>query len=109
MTVKMLAERLSLKACCVSNYEREVTGCYTGDLLSHVMVKMPKGSAWVTVMTNINVVAVALMTEASCVIVSENAEIDDDTLRAANEKGINFFVSAMTSYELCSKISEILV
>ena len=44
MTVKDIAEKLSLKALCDDeNTEREVTGCYIGDLLSLVMSKAQSG------------------------------------------------------------------
>ena len=41
---------------------------YAGDLLSWVMSHATAGDAWVTIMSNINVAAVASLTEVACVI-----------------------------------------
>ena len=37
----------------------EVDGCYVGDLLSWVMARAQAGNVWLTVMGNVNAVAVA--------------------------------------------------
>ena len=42
-----------------TDVEREVTGTYCCDLLSIAMSRAPEGCAWVTVMGNINTLAVA--------------------------------------------------
>lgn len=39
--------------------DKEITGCYIGDLLSWVMGRANSGDMWITVMSNINIVAVA--------------------------------------------------
>ena len=58
MTVKEIAEKLGLTPVSVADDAREVQGGYAGDLLSWVMGRVPEGAAWVTIMTNVNVVAV---------------------------------------------------
>ena len=45
MTVKELIEKLDLKILVEDDLEREVTGCYIGDLLSWVMGRAPADSA----------------------------------------------------------------
>lgn len=108
MTVKEFSERLSLKALVEADTEREVNGCYAGDLLSWVMGRAEADNVWVTIMTNVNIVAVAMLTDVSCIIVAEKAEIEKETLEKAAEKGINIYTSEKTVYELCADISKII-
>ena len=74
MTVKEIAEKLGLAPVSVTDDTREVQGGYAGDLLSWVMGRVPEGAAWVTIMTNVNVVAVAVLRDVAMVIVAEGSE-----------------------------------
>ena len=77
MTVAELRDALQLKLCVESgDLGRDVTGCYIGDLLSWVMGKAPAGSAWLTVMQNANVAAVAMLADVSCVLLVESVTPD---------------------------------
>ena len=107
MTVKELAERLSLKTLTSPDESREVLGCYAGDLLSWVMGRAQSDDAWVTIMTNVNIVAVAMLADVSCVIIAESAEIEKDVVEKASEKGINLYTSDKTVYQLCAEISKL--
>ena len=73
MNVKEFAEKLDLKVLVEGDTEREITGCYIGDLLSWVMGRAPEDSAWLTVMGNINSIAVATLADVSCIVLVENA------------------------------------
>jgi len=105
MTVKELAEKLALKTLCEDDTAREINGAYTGDLLSWVMGRAKSDNVWVTIMSNVNVVAVASLCDVSMVILSENSVLDSDAMEKARIQGINIYSSEMTSYELCAKIS----
>ena len=59
-----------------TDVEREVTGTYCCDLLSIAMSRAPEGCAWVTVMGNINTLAVAALTDAACIILAEGVTLD---------------------------------
>lgn len=106
MTVKTLAEALSLEALATPDTDREVVGCYTGDLLSWVMGRAAADNVWVTIMTNINTVAVATLTDVSCVILADNAEIESDVVNKAAEKGVNLYRSPKSAYEICVELSK---
>ena len=58
MTVQDLIEKLDLSVLVEGELDREITDCYIGDLLSWVMGRAPADSAWLTVMGNINSIAV---------------------------------------------------
>ncbi|NLP17113.1 MAG: hypothetical protein GX379_08755 [Clostridiales bacterium] len=71
-----------------SDPDREVTVPYCCDLLSISMGRMPSGAAWVTVMANINALAVATLAEAACIILAEGSNLDEPAMIKAKEKGI---------------------
>lgn len=106
MNVYKLAEALSLRPLATPDTDREVVGCYTGDLLSWVMGKATPDCAWVTIMTNINTVAVATLVDVAMVIIAENAEITPDVIERAKEKGVNLYTSEHDAYTLCVMLSQ---
>lgn len=109
MTVKELADRLGCRvAAGETSLERPVTGGYAGDLLSWVMAHASAGSAWVTVMGNVNVVAVAVLTDVACVILAEGVQPDEQVLRRAGERDVALLLSTETSFSLAAGISRAL-
>ena len=109
MKVSELIEKLNLDILTQKGFEdRDVTGCYIGDLLSHVMGKATEGDCWITILNNINIVAVASLTEAACVLLSEGVSADEKIIEKADGEGIIILKSDLTAYELAVKISELL-
>lgn len=101
MTVGEVCERAGLKVLAgKAGLSKEVTGVYICDLLSWVMAHGKKGDAWITVQTHSNVVAVAALLELSCIIIPEETEVEEDTLKKAEDEGIPVLQSAMNSYGL---------
>ncbi len=107
MKVSELAEKLSLE-CINMAEDTNITDCYIGDMLSVVMSKAPEGGAWLTVQTNINITAVSALVGLACVIVVEGMEIDDATVKKAQEQEITILRTEKTAYELALKISELI-
>lgn len=105
MNVTTLKERLNLKPLTpVKN--TEISGVYAGDFLSRAMSRVAEGNAWITIMNNINVIAVADLTDCACVILAEDAVLLPDALKAAEEKEINIFSSPLSAYDICIRIHE---
>ena len=77
----------------------ELTKVYCCDLLSFAMSRNPSGSVWVTVMGNVNTVAVAVLTEGGCIVVAEDAEIDETALAKAQQQGVTIFKTDMPVFE----------
>lgn len=93
MTVKELCTNLNLEVLNLSQEELAITEPYCCDLLSIAMGNAPVGCAWCTVMANMNTLAVAALTEASCVILCNNASMDENMKLKAVSEGINVFRS----------------
>ena len=108
MTVNGLCEKCGFSAVVIADGDREVSGCYIGDLLSWVMGRADADNAWITIMSNINIVAVASLADVSCIILSEGVAVEDDIIETARQKEINILSSALPSYETAVKISQII-
>ncbi len=104
MTVSTLAAESGFEIITAASAEREVTGVYIGDLLSWVMGRAKADDAWITIMSNINVIAVASLTDVSCVIFAEGVKPDEEVIRVAKEKGINLIFSPLSAYETAIKV-----
>ena len=79
--------------------ERDITVPFCCDLLSVAMGQAPSGSAWVTIMSNLNTLAVASLADVACVILAEGVELDGAVKETANAKGINILTAHMPAYE----------
>lgn len=109
MTVLKLKEKLELNTVIMPDAEKEISGCYIGDLLSWVMGKAQEGDIWITIMSNINIVAVATLCDTACILLAEGVEIDSEVKRVAEEKKINILSSPKNAYTLATEISELLI
>ena len=107
MTVKELAEKLELEVFTAGEgLEREVKGAYIGDLLSWVMSHASKGNLWVTVLNHINIVAVAVMTEVSCILLPEGIKPENQTIERAKVEGITVLGSKHDAYTIACLLNE---
>lgn len=78
------------------------------DLLSICMSKTPVGAAWVTVMGNINTLAVLSLTDAACIILAEDAVFDEPALEKAKQEGITVFRTEMPVFEAAYTVKELI-
>lgn len=108
MTVKQLAEKLDLKFLVEAEPDREVLGGYCGDLLSWVMSRAQEGDCWFTVMGNINCVAVAVLGDCACVVLCENAALDEDAKQRAEMQSVNILQSEKNAYNLSIELGKLL-
>ena len=108
MNLTELASSLNLETVHSADLDREVKGAYTGDLLSWVMTRLDADCVWITIMNNVNVIAVASLADASCVIFTENAEIPDEVIEKAKLQNINLFKTNKTSFEISYLIGKLL-
>jgi len=107
MTVNEFAQKTGMKVLTGTNsIEKKITGVYVCDLLSWVISHAGKGNAWITVHTNLNIVAVAVLAEVSCIIIPESITVDEATLKRAELEDVAILSTDMSSYEVCVKASK---
>ena len=99
MTVQNLIDEKGFKVLSLPEPDREIEGCYIGDLLSWVMGRAKSGNAWITIMSNINIVAVASLADVSCIILAEGVTLDENVIKTASDKGVNVLSSDKAAYE----------
>ncbi len=99
MTVNDLCNTEGFSPITLPEGDREINDVYIGDLLSWVMGKARCDNAWITIMSNINILAVAALTDVACVILAENVALDESVKASAQAKGINVITSAYSAYD----------
>ena len=65
-------------------------------------------NVWITIMSNINTVAVATLADVSCILLAEGVVPDDDMINVAKAKGVNILSTNLPAYEAAIKIHGIL-
>lgn len=86
----------------------EITVPFCCDLLSIAMGRAPGGGAWVTVMANMNTLAVAALTETACVILAEGAVLDEGAKKKARDQGITVLSTDLPVFEAALKVHGLL-
>ncbi len=100
MKVKNLMQRQEFLLVNQGNDEdREIVTPYCCDLLSIAMGRMPANSAWVTVMGNMNTLAVGTLADAACIVLAEGSSLDEAALSKAKEQGITVYKTELPIFE----------
>ena len=107
MTVLDLQTALSLTPVALPEGDREVEGVYIGDLLSWVMGRAQSGNVWLTIMSNLNIAAVATLSDVSCILLCEGVTLEESVKNTAETKGINVLTTQMTAYEAAKRMAEL--
>ena len=107
MKVKDLVEH-GFEALSLPDGDRDIDGVYIGDLLSWVMGRAQMDNAWITIMNNVNVVAVASLADTSCVVLAEGVAISDELKSTAEAKDVNILGSSEPIYETAVRLAGLL-
>ena len=105
MTVNDICKETDAVLVC-GDADRPFDGVYVGDLLSRAMSHVEADNIWVTIMSNINVVAVATLTEPAAVILAVGVSLQEDALKGAKENGITVLSSPLSAYEICVRVNK---
>ena len=108
MTVGELAKQPDFAAVNLPCADREILGGYAGDLLSWVMGRASEGDAWVTIMSNVNIVAVSTLADPACIVLSEGVQPDEETLVRAKQQGVNILSTTLDTFDACVRIAALL-
>ena len=84
--------------------DRPIQSVYCCDLLSLVMGRAPADSAWVTVMGNLNSIAVAVLADVSCIVLAEGMPLDAGAQARAEVEGVSVVATRLPVYEAAMAI-----
>ncbi|MDP2887230.1 MAG: DRTGG domain-containing protein [Ignavibacteria bacterium] len=108
MKLKEVVERLNLRVLCGNEHlDREVTGGYSGDLLSDVIANSKGGNVWITLQVHVNIVAVAVLKELAAIIIVQGRSVAEETLTKAREENVIILVSELPAFETAGKLNRL--
>lgn len=108
MTVQKLTQALSLTVFTMDDPDRTVTCGYAGDLLSWVMGRAQPDCAWLTIMSSVNVCAVAVLADVACVVLTEGVVPDADLLSRAKTQGVTLLGTQHSTFDTAAALKALL-
>ena len=108
MTVQQMMERFGWTAFALPDPEREVRGGYAGDLLSWVMGRAPADAAWLTIMSNRNIIAVAALTDCAAILLCEDVVPDEGVAELAMARGVNLLGTQESAFSQAAGLAGLL-
>ncbi len=106
MNISEMTSALALRVLAKGE-DSAVAGCYIGDLLSRVISRSVSGGVWITIMNNMNVPAVALLAEITCIILAEDVEPMEGVAEKCADEGIWLLGSTGSAYELACALKDL--
>ena len=105
MKLTELIQKLNLSVRSAKMHlDREVTGGYASDLLSDVLANSEEGNLWITLQIHQNIVGVASMKDLAGIILVNNREPEQETLKKAEAEKLPIMVTEMPTFELVGKL-----
>ena len=105
MRISEIITKLQLKVLSGQDrLEEEVTGGYTSDLLSDVIANSKEGNLWITLQIHQNIIAVAKLKDLVGIIIINNREPDEETLKKAKEEYVSVLCSEKMAFEISGKL-----
>lgn len=108
MKVEELIAKSPFSVLSTGDTSKEIQQPFCCDLLSIAMSKAKANSAWVTVMGNMNTLAVATLTDISCVILAEGALLDAAALDKAKAENMNILATDLPIFEAAHLVDQLL-
>ena len=91
-----------------TDLSKELTKPFCCDLLSVAMSRASQGCVWVTVMSNVNTLAVASLTETGCIILAEGRTMEESCVDKAKEQDITVLRSTDPIFETAEAVYEMI-
>ncbi|MCF8053966.1 MAG: serine kinase [Deltaproteobacteria bacterium] len=109
MTLAEMMKSLNLSVVCGDKFlERDVTGGFSGDLLSDVIAGAPEKSVWITRQIHPNIIAVASLRDVAGIVIVAGGVPATDTLQKALEADVPILLSPYGAFETAGKIYALL-
>jgi len=109
VNIEAIIKALNLKVrSAEDNLKKNISGGYTGDLLSDVMANSHEGDIWITRQVHQNIVAVASLKDHAGIILVNSCEPAQETLEKAAQENIPIMVSDLSAFELSARVFNLL-
>lgn len=82
----------------------EFEGAYVGDLLSVVMKSAESGNLLITILCNLNTVAVAVLLDIPVILFTENDEVPQNIIDKANQEQVVLFSTKKKSVDVIKEL-----
>jgi len=105
MKLEEIVRKLDLDVrTCEEALSNEVTGGYASDLLSDVLAYANEGDLWVTLQTHQNTVAVASLKGLAGILLVNDRNPEEETVKRAKQEGIPILLSTQRAFELIGRL-----
>lgn len=105
MTIHEMVKRAGLEVkTAADQLDVEVTGGYAADLISTVMANAQQGNVWVTWHAHPNIVAAAMVTKLSAIVLVCGREPEEETIRKAEQEHLPILLSKLPAFELIGRL-----
>ncbi len=105
MTVGEMAKQAQLEVKAAADHlDVEVTGGYSGDLISAVMTNAKQGNVWITWHVRTNIVAAAVVANLAAIILVADRQPAQETIQKAEQEGIPILGSKQGAFELIARL-----
>lgn len=103
-----IVKKLGLTVLTNNASDRKVSSGYCCDMLSWVMSRLERDACWFTILSSMNVVAVASLTDCPLVIITEGVHVDEAVVKKAIEENICLCSTNMDTYKSVSQLAALL-
>ena len=108
MTVSEMIEKLGLEVFNLSDGGAVIEDYCASDLFSYVISKVKEKCCWLTIMSNVNITAVAKLSEMSAVVLCDGVRPDENLTNKARQQEITILGSKLPIFETCVALSKII-
>ncbi len=109
MILKSIAEELGLEVKTTGiDLTAEVTGAYVSDLLSDVIANSREGELWITLQVHPNIMAVATLKDLSGIILVNNRQPEEETLKKAEQEQIPLMITELTAFQVAGRLYKLI-
>lgn len=108
MKVSEIVEKLDLKVFSGrKGLDREISGGYVSDLLSDVMGNAQEGEVWITLQVHQNVMAIASLKDLAAVILVNNLEPHENTVRHSDDENIPVLGTSLSTFGIAGRLYQL--
>ena len=105
MKLQQIADKLELEKL-TPVFDKEVTGVYISDMVSDVIANARAGSLLVTVQVHANALAAANLVDVCGIVVAQGKKPADDVIKMAVKAEISIFATALSRWQVATKLYE---